>query len=113
MSTRVDVRYGRPRFRPTVWPERSIAAPPLAPVQAVEVVDDWILWPKQDPSRITAVELPEDFYLRELMELEFDNLDAVAELVSGYGYFCAFELEDLDPAVRLERALPTDAPTHD
>lgn len=100
MSARIDVRYGRSPFRPTVWPGTPIPVPLLSPVDHVEVVDDWILWPMQDPKKKPTVELPPDFYLRELTDLDCDNLDAIADLVRRYGYFCAFQLEDLDDAAK-------------
>lgn len=111
MSARIDVRYGRSRFRPTVWPGTPIPVPPLSPVDHVEVVDDWILWPMQDPKKKPMVELPPDFYLRELMDLDLDDLGAIAELVSQYGYFCAFQLEDLDDAAKhVDKKIPVEAP---
>jgi hypothetical protein len=65
----------------------------------------------QDPKKKPTVELPPDFYLRELMSLDFDDLEATADLVRRYGYFCAFQLEDLDDAAKqADKAVPIEAP---
>ena len=111
MSASIDVKYGRPRFRPTVWPGTPIATPTLITVRGAEVVDDWILWPPQDPRSARKAELPADFYLRELMDLEIADLEAVADLIGRYGFFCAFQLEDLAEADKLNiEAIPQDPP---
>ncbi|MEV6847232.1 hypothetical protein [Actinoplanes sp. NPDC051411] len=96
MRARADVKYGRPQFRTTVWPGMVIPPPKLRSIADVEIVDDWILWPVQDPRRPATAELPTDFYLRELMDLQCDDLEAIKDLISKFGSFSSYKLEDLD-----------------
>lgn len=78
--------YVDPRFRPTLWPGTAIPAPPLRRrIEDVRVKGDWILWtPVLDEER-PLVQLPEDFYLRELMELPPDDIEGAAEMFQTYG----------------------------
>lgn len=83
--------YVDPRFRPTLWPGVSVPAPPLTPVTGTRVDGDWIVWDVQDPSAVReTVPLPDDFYLRELMELSPDDLPTLAGWIGTYGTFCGF-----------------------
>jgi hypothetical protein len=82
-----------PRFRPTLWPGSVLPTPSLQPLDGVEVVDDWVVWPAQTRQR--WVDLPPDFYLRELTELAPDELDGVADLARRYGVPFAFDLTDV------------------
>ncbi|MGW7434075.1 hypothetical protein ACWGIN_31660 [Streptomyces sp. NPDC054861] len=82
--------YVDPRFRPTLWPGTPVPTPELTPVRGARVEDDdWIVWDIGGPSdpRIT-VPLPEDFYLREIMDLDPGDLETVATWVRDYGMFC-------------------------
>ncbi|MFJ6805706.1 hypothetical protein ACIQRK_06615 [Streptomyces anulatus] len=83
--------YVDPRFRPTLWPGTPVPAPPLEPVTGVRVDGDWILWDLQDPRAVReSAALPDDFYLRELLELDPDDLPALADWIGTYGMFCDF-----------------------
>ena len=103
--------YVDPRFRPTLWPGSMVPVPPLRPFVGVEVDGDWITWPIA-PARGEPVCLPDDFYLRELIEVPTDDLNAAAELFRAFG--CLFDLNraeldlrDLsDEAVEELAALP-------
>lgn len=47
---------------------------------------DWIVWPVRDLSRtVERASLPDDFYLRELMEVDPADLDTVASWMNQYG----------------------------
>lgn len=63
---------------------------PLARVEGA----DWIIWPIGSRSS-QVVDLPADFYLRELMELPVGNLEAVATLMRQYGLLFGLELDEL------------------
>ncbi|MGO8980018.1 MAG: hypothetical protein ACLQER_12110 [Streptosporangiaceae bacterium] len=96
-----------PRFRPTLWPGTIISVPPLRPMDGVEVRGDWIVWPTQfGPRRIA--QLPHDFYLRELMNLDPNDLDAAAEIMSKYGMLFEFDQPDLKPELRAEHLIGLD-----
>lgn len=83
--------YVDPRFRPTLWPGTPVPAPQLAPVEGVRVEGDWIVWDVQDPSAVReTTALPDDFYLRELLELDPDDLSTLATWIGSYGMFCWF-----------------------
>ncbi|WP_328723525.1 hypothetical protein OHT52_31160 [Streptomyces sp. NBC_00247] len=83
--------YVDPRFRPTLWPGAPVPAPPLEPVPGVRVDGDWILWDLRDPRAVReSAALPDDFYLRELMELDPDDLPTLAGWIGTYGMFCDF-----------------------
>ncbi|MFI6448533.1 hypothetical protein [Kitasatospora sp. NPDC050543] len=88
--------YVDPRFRPTLWPGTVIPAPPLEPFTGVWVEGDWILW-KPGPRRgQQPIELPEDFYLREFMDLSADDLEGIAEVFRTYGALFHLSNDDLD-----------------
>ena len=89
----------RLQFRPTLWPGTVLQVPVLRPMH-VEVDGDWLVWPLQLRSR--TVELPHDFYLRELMEIAPDDLNAAADLMKKYGILFTFEQEDLEKDIRIE-----------
>jgi hypothetical protein len=74
-----------PRFRPTFWPGTVIKPPSLLPVAHVEVRGDWLVWTPFDGRQVERVELPSDFYLRELLELSPSNLNDTAEVIRKYG----------------------------
>jgi hypothetical protein len=84
----------RVQFRPTLWPGTVLKAPLLRPFRGVEVQGDWIAWPPQvwDP---TPVGLPQDFYLRELMEIDPGDLHAVADIMAKYGIMFSHNQKDL------------------
>jgi hypothetical protein len=71
------------RFRPTLWPGSVIPLPPLDPMPEVEVKEDWIVWSYPGHARPTY--LPQDFYMRELMNVKPGDLEAAAELMRKYG----------------------------
>lgn len=70
--------------------------PFLQPFADVEVDGDWILWPMASSAGQPAVQLPEDFYLRELLEVPANDLAAAAELFRSYGLLFDLEHADLD-----------------
>src|SRR6266851_8382356 len=100
-----------PRFRPTLWPGTVVPTPPLRGLRGVEVRGDWITWPiaarEETPTR-----LPEDFYLRELLEVQPDDLEGVAALMRSYGLLfdlnlCKLDLINFDPDTAAAlRAIP-------
>jgi hypothetical protein len=57
--------------------------PALSPMPEVEVKQDWIVWSYPGFGRPT--QLPQDFYMRELMSVKPDDLEAAAELMRKYG----------------------------
>lgn len=77
--------YVDPRFRPTLWPGTPVPAPELTPLQGAWAEGEWIVWPPQLRSAAHTVALPEDFYLREFMELDAHDLDAIAVLMDAFG----------------------------
>ncbi|MFB7827385.1 hypothetical protein [Streptomyces hydrogenans] len=82
--------YVDPRFRPTLWPGTPIPAPELRPVAGARTDGDWIVWDVGDLSaQSLTVPLPEDFYLREIMDLDPDDLETVAGWMQDYGMFCS------------------------
>ncbi|MFE5326147.1 hypothetical protein ACFRCG_07105 [Embleya sp. NPDC056575] len=88
--------YVDPRFRPTLWPGVVVPAPPIRPFGEVWVDGDWICWgPGGLGKRPEPAELPEDFYLRELMETPADDLDAAAQLFVDYGLLFDLDRRDL------------------
>ncbi|GAA3908810.1 hypothetical protein GCM10023084_71270 [Streptomyces lacrimifluminis] len=56
------------------------------PLRKVRADGEWIVWTPQLPSRAHTVPMPEDFYLREFMEVDPEDLDAVAALMGAYGH---------------------------
>ncbi|WP_461071243.1 hypothetical protein [Streptomyces pseudoechinosporeus] len=78
--------YVDPRFRPTLWPGTPVPAPELTPLHGARADGEWIVWTPQLRSRSGTVPVPEDFYLREFMELDATDLDAVAALMRTYGH---------------------------
>ena len=60
--------------------------PELMPLRGARADGEWIVWTPQLPSRAHTVPVPEDFYLREFMEVDPEDLDAVAALMRAYGH---------------------------
>jgi hypothetical protein len=83
--------YVDPRFRPTLWPGTVLPIPALTPFGQVDVDGDWITWPIAPSTGQSPKQLPEDFYLRELMEVQPDDPAAAATLFRTYGLL--FDLE--------------------
>ncbi|MFE2147483.1 hypothetical protein ACFXA3_38130 [Streptomyces sp. NPDC059456] len=77
--------YVDPRFRPTLWPGTPVPAPELRPLYRARAEGEWIVWTVHNRAAVTPVPLPEDFYLRELMDLDPHDLDAIAGLMHAYG----------------------------
>ncbi|MFI0453695.1 hypothetical protein [Actinomadura sp. 6N118] len=88
--------YVDPRFRPTLWPGSAVPTPPLAPFKEVWVEGDWVLWPVGASYNQPLTELPDDFYLRELVETPHDDLEAAADLFRRYGRLFSLDHDDLD-----------------
>ncbi len=61
-------------------------APQLRPLTGARAEGEWIVWEPHLRSEVEGVALPEDFYLREFMELEPADLDAAAALMRAYGH---------------------------
>lgn len=60
--------------------------PELMPLHEARADGEWIVWTPQARSRSHTVPVPEDFYLREFMEVDPEDLDAVAALMRTYGH---------------------------
>ena len=60
--------------------------PELMPLHGARADGEWIVWTPQVRSRSHTVPVPEDFYLREFMELDPEDLDAIAALMRAYGH---------------------------
>ena len=88
------------QYRPTLWPGTVLATPELNPMPMVEVQGDWIAWPSL--YRDDLVELPQDFYLRELMEIDPGDLHAVADMMRKYGIMFSFEQSGIPEEWRIE-----------
>jgi hypothetical protein len=95
------------QFRPTLWPGTPLPTPKLRRFSGVEVQGDWIAFPPQ--FRLDLVELPQDFYLRELMEIEPDDLHAVADIMRRYGLMFSHEQQGLAEEQRIELPEPRQA----
>ena len=96
----------RVRFRPTLWPGTTIKVPTLRPMHNVEVQGDWIVWPPQiGPG---SIELPQDFYLRELMDIDPADLEAAADMMRNYGILFDFDQKGLEKDRRIK--LPDSEP---
>ncbi|MET7780083.1 hypothetical protein ABZT28_30745 [Streptomyces sp. NPDC005388] len=57
---------------------------------------DWITWPPIPTRAQSPVSLPDDFYLRELMDLSADDLEGVAHVFRAYGRFFDLEGREID-----------------
>lgn len=88
--------YVDPRFRPTLWPGTVIPPPALQSFSNVEVDGDWIRWRPGPTFGQPYQQLPEDFYLRELMNTPADDLEAAAALFSTYGLLFSLGGDDID-----------------
>ncbi|MFI8169817.1 hypothetical protein ACIGAN_26155 [Streptomyces sp. NPDC085931] len=79
--------YADPRFRPTLWPGTPVPLPEMTPMHGVRAEGDWIVWTVQDLDRaVERTSLPDDFYLRELMEVDPADLATVAGWMNQYGH---------------------------
>jgi hypothetical protein len=92
------------RYCPTLWPGTVLATPKLNAMPVVEVQGDWIAWPCL--YRDDLVELPQDFYLRELMETDPGDLHAVADMMRKYGIMFSFEQSGIHEEQRIEVPAP-------
>jgi hypothetical protein len=76
----------------------------------VEVKGDWIVW--SYPGFGHPTYLPQDFYMRELMGIKPDDLEAVAELMRKYGmlFYLRVDLpeEDRDDLASVPEVPPQD-----
>ena len=88
--------YVDPRFRPTLWPGTPLPTPPLCRLANVAIQGDWITWPIGASLGQPYEQLPDDFYLRELMEVRPDELADAAQLISTYGLLCDLEKRELN-----------------
>lgn len=88
--------YVDPRFRPTLWPGTPVPTPQLRPFADAKVEGDWITWPVAPTRGQSAVQLPDDFYLRELLKASPDDLEGAAALFRSYGLLFDLDLADLD-----------------
>jgi hypothetical protein len=88
--------YIDPRFRPTLWPGTVVPTPPLRPFASAEVDGDWIVWSPGTAWQSEPVQLPADFYMRELLELQADDLEAAAGLYRSHGNLFDFDREELN-----------------
>jgi hypothetical protein len=73
-----------------------VPTPPLRPFASAEVEGDWIVWSPGSAWHSEPVQLPADFYMRELLELQADDLEATANLYRTYGNLFDFDREELD-----------------
>lgn len=109
--------YVNPRFRPTLWPGAVVPTPALQPFSNAEVAGDWIRWTLMPTWGQPHRQLPEDFYLRELMETPVGDLEAAAALFTNYGLLFSMRGHDIDlvgypDEVRDEfAAIPRDYPS--
>ncbi|WP_245794032.1 hypothetical protein [Streptomyces pini] len=62
----------------------------------METDGDWVTWPLEPSRGQSAVQLPDDFYLRELMELSADDLEGVARIFGAYGLLFDLDGRELD-----------------
>jgi hypothetical protein len=69
------------------------------------VSGDWITWSPGPSLGQPDVQLPEDFYLRELLELPVGDLEGAAELFRTYGLFFDLDRRELDLGSYSEEAL--------
>jgi hypothetical protein len=88
------------RFRTThLWPGIPIPVPPVVGLGGTHVRGDWIINglsdAQQEQGFVEPHELPQGFYLRELMETPPDDLEAAAHLVRNYGALLARDMADL------------------
>lgn len=62
-------------------------APELSPLADARAEGEWIVWtPRLRSPGEGGVPLPEDFYLREFMELDPADLEAIAAAMRAYGH---------------------------
>lgn len=86
------------RFRPTLWPGTVAPTPPLTRFREVAVDGDWVTWPLGASAGQPLVQLPDDFCLRELLEVKHDDLVAVAKLMEAYGLLFDLDVREIDMA---------------
>ncbi|MEV7225280.1 hypothetical protein AB0N98_36090 [Streptomyces sp. NPDC093681] len=59
----------------------------MTPMHEVRAEGDWIVWTVEDLDQVAErTSLPDDFYLRELMEVDPADLDTVAGWMNQYGH---------------------------
>ncbi|MEU2113866.1 hypothetical protein [Streptomyces sp. NPDC019507] len=85
-------------------------------MRGVEVDGDFITWPIGSSDDRLA-QLPDDFYLRELLDLDPEDLHGVAQLMNNYGQFCDGDGRQLDlinwdddPRLEVEEAVQCQPP---
>lgn len=80
----------------------------MHPMPDAEVRGDWIAWSLTRLGPLTY--LPTDFYLRELMSVDPNDLEAAANLMRTYGRLFAFNQEDLHEEDREDLAYLPEGP---
>lgn len=109
--------YVDPRFRPTLWPGTPVPTPELTPLVGARVEGEWIVWDPQDPVRPASGPLPDDFYLRELMDLDAEDMETVASWMRTWGHFGAGFFEagswDEEDMLLLREVLAIEHPERD
>lgn len=120
-----------PKDRPTLWPGNPLSIPAAQGVVGVEVSEDWILCGRgmssqeidaqrrrvaevyksvvtdnADQVRADPQTIPQDFFLREVAEIDEDDLEAVANLMEQYGLFCGPGLRELPDYAQAHFASP-------
>lgn len=79
-----------PRFRPTVWPGGEVPLPPI-PVQHVrDLGNGWLHF----DGPVREVDVPADFYLREMAATRPRSDDDVVAFVSEWGRCCDLDYRD-------------------
>ncbi len=79
-----------PRFRPTVWPGGEVPLPAISVQDVRDLGDGWLHF--HGPAR--DVEVPTDFYLREMAATQPSDDDDVVAFVRQWGRCCDFDYRD-------------------
>lgn len=88
------IGYEQPRFRTTTWPEGALPVPAVlvCPLKVTSQANLISLGSNLDQR---AIKIPDEMYLRELMDLDIRDLDAFIRFQERYGRFCCcFDDED-------------------
>ncbi|MFC8494155.1 hypothetical protein ACFUJU_25870 [Streptomyces sp. NPDC057235] len=92
-------------------------APELRSLRGARAEGGWVVWTPQLRSEGEPAVLPEDFYLRELMDLDPTDLKAVAAMMRAYGHIGgsvasgSWDVDEYDRLTGLENSLhPTHGP---
>ncbi len=85
-----------PRFRITVWPGTPVPVPPVL-VHPVELDGDMLVF---EPVGKQPVELEDEFYLRELRDLDLNNARKILDFSAEYGRLGSPECADLPHSAR-------------